>query len=95
MEKSGKKLIPYSVYLHEEYYDKIRELAKQRKASGLIRTAIEMILDGDDTYKSGYNKAIKDSCKVVDDITEIEHIAIRGHSLKAILSDYLTQLRLK
>jgi hypothetical protein len=28
-----KKLIPYSVYLPVEYHDKIKELAKQRKAS--------------------------------------------------------------
>ena len=44
-----KKMIPYSVYLPAEYHDKIRELAKERKASGTVRDAIQMILDGDDS----------------------------------------------
>jgi len=83
-----KKLIPYSVYLPVEYHDKIKELAKQRKASSMVRDAICMIVDGDDTFKSGYNKALKDCIK------EIEHIAVRGKYLADVLADQIKELEM-
>ena len=87
-----KKMIPYSVYLPAEYHDKIRELAKERKASGTVRDAIQMILDGDDSYGAGYRKAVKDSIKLIDACKEIEHIAIRGKYLSEVLITQLEQL---
>ncbi len=87
-----KKLIPYSVYLPPEYHDKIRELAKERKASSTVRDAIQMILDGDGSYEAGYRRAMKDCIKIVDSCKEIEHIAIRGKYLSEVLIDQLEQL---
>lgn len=87
-----KNLVPYSVYLPVEYYDKIRELAKVRKASSTVRDAICMILDGDDSFKAGYNKAIKDAIKQIDACKDIEHIAVRGKYLNDVLADQLRQL---
>ncbi len=87
-----KNLVPYSVYLPVEYHDKIKDLAKQRKASSTVRDAICMILDGDDSYKAGYNKALKDAIKVIDGVKEIEHIAVRGKYLNDMLADQLKQL---
>lgn len=87
-----KKLIPYSVYLPAKYHDKIKELAQERKASSTVRDAIQMILDGNDSYKAGYAKAIKDSIKIVDGCKEIEHIAIKGRYLSEVLIDQLEQL---
>jgi hypothetical protein len=87
-----KNLVPYSVYLPVEYHDKIKELAKQRKASSTVRDAICMILDGDDSFKAGYNKALKDAIKVIDNTKEIEHIAVRGKYLNDMLADQLKQL---
>ncbi len=87
-----KNLIPYSVYLPVEYHQKIKELAKQRKASSTVRDAICMILDGNDSFKSGYNKAIGDAIKVIDNVKEIEHIAVRGKYLNDMLADQLKQL---
>ena len=69
------KLVPYSVYLPREYYDKIREHAKARKASSLVRDAICMILDGDDAHKAGYNKALRDAIKIVEECKEIQPFA--------------------
>lgn len=86
------KLVPYSVYLPPEYYDKIRELAQQRKASSMVRDAICMIIDGGDVYKSGYNKGIKDSIKVIDKCKDIEHIAVKGKYLNDVLADQLKEL---
>lgn len=90
-----KKLIPYSVYLPQKYHDKIKELAKERKASSMIRDAICMILDGGDAYKSGYNQGLRDSVKQIDALKEIEVIAIRGRYLNDILADAITELEMK
>ena len=87
-----KKQLPYSVYLPVEYHDKIKELAKERKASSTVRDAICMILDGDDSYKAGYNKAIKDASRVIKSCKEIEVIAIRGKYLDNLLIEQLEQL---
>ena len=86
------KKIPYSVYLEPEYYDKIKELAKQRQASNMVRDAICMIMDGKDVYKSGYNKGIKDAIKVIDKCKDIEHIAVKGKYLNDVLADQLKEL---
>jgi hypothetical protein len=80
------------VYLPVEYHQKIKELAKQRKASSTVRDAICMILDGNDSFKAGYNKALKDVIKVIDSAKEIEHIAVRGKYLNDMLADQIKQL---
>ena len=87
-----KNMIPYSVYLPAKYHEKIRELAKERKASSTVRDAIQMILDGDGSYEAGYRRAMKDCIKIVDSCKEIEHIAIRGKYLSEVLIDQLEQL---
>jgi hypothetical protein len=80
------------VYLPIEYYEKIKELAKERKASSTVREAICMILDGNDSFKAGYNKAIRDAIKEIDGCKDIEHIAVRGKYLNDLLADQLRQL---
>jgi len=89
-----KKLIPYSVYLPVEYHDKIKALAVQRKASAMVRDAICMILDGNDAYKAGYNKALKDCVRQVDDVKEIEHIAVKGKYLNDLLSQKIKDMEM-
>jgi hypothetical protein len=86
------KLIPYSVYLPSEYYDKIKHLAKERKASGLIRDAICMILDGDDEFKAGYNNCIRDVLKVIEKNKDIKHIAVKKGLVADILSNQILGL---
>jgi bisphosphoglycerate-independent phosphoglycerate mutase (AlkP superfamily) len=89
------KLIPYSVYLPKDYHEKIRELAKERKASGMIRDAICMILDGGDQYKSGYNQGLRDSIKYVRKIQDLKIIAIRGRYVDDIVAQQIEQLEIK
>jgi metal-responsive CopG/Arc/MetJ family transcriptional regulator len=60
------KLIPYSVYLPSELHKKLKTLAKDRKASELIRNAIQMIIEGNAAYNSGYNRALKDAIKIIE-----------------------------
>jgi hypothetical protein len=94
-QMKDKKLIPYSVYLPRKYHDKIKDLAKERKASSMIRDAICMILDGGDAYKSGYNQGLRDAVKQIDSLKEIEHIAVRGKYLNDILAENINQLEMK
>jgi bisphosphoglycerate-independent phosphoglycerate mutase (AlkP superfamily) len=94
LEEILKNLVPYSVYLPIEYHEKIKELAKERKASSTVRDAICMILDGDDTFKAGYNKALKDCARQIDEVKEIEHIAVRGKYLNNLLSQKIEALEM-
>jgi hypothetical protein len=90
-----RKLIPYSVYLPIELYRKLKKLAKERKAASLIRDAIAMMLDGNDAYTSGYNKACKDAAKIIYDCEEAQMIAIKGKDLGSILTEKIESLEIK
>jgi hypothetical protein len=86
------KLVPYSVYLSPEHYEKIKQHAKARKASSLVRDAITMIIDGNDPYKAGYAQALRDAVKVVDACKEIEYFAFKGKYLNDILIEQINSL---
>jgi len=60
------RLVPYSVHLRREVYDKLKLAAGQRKASALVRDAITMIVEGDDEFNGGYNKGIRDAMNLVE-----------------------------
>lgn len=90
-----RKLIPYSVYIPKELYAKLKDLAKERKASVIIRDAIAMALEGNDAYTSGYNKGLKDAADVVYENKEAQMIAIAGKDLGSILTEQIETLRIK
>ena len=90
-----KRLIPYSVYLPENQFFKLKELAKERKASAMIRDAIDMIIDGNDAYTSGYNKAVRDSAQLVYDCNEAQMIAVKGKDLGSILTEQIEGLEIR
>lgn len=89
----SKKLIPYSVYLPEAHHKKLKEAAKNRKASALIRDAIMMLVDGTDQFKTGYNKGLDDASKIIYDCKEAQMIAIKGKDLGLLLSEQIQSLR--
>ena len=70
------------------------ELAKERKAAALVRDAIMMALDGDDSFKAGYNKALRDVVGLVDNISEIKVIAINGKYLADIVAEQVDELKM-
>lgn len=72
------KLIPYSVYLPSELHKKLKALAKDRKASELIRNAIQMIIDGNTAYNSGYNMALKDTIDIINNNESAITISVHG-----------------
>ena len=90
-----KKLVPYSVYLPVEQFDKLKAAAKDRKAASIVRDAIAIMLDGTDLFTSGYNKGIKDADKVVYDCEEAQMIAIKGKDLGALLAEKIDLLEMK
>lgn len=87
-----KKLIPYSVYLPEEHYKKLKEAAKSRKASELIRDAIAVVLEGNDDYRTGYNQGLRDAAKVVYECKEAQMVAVNGKDVGALLSEQIKGL---
>ena len=91
----AKKLVPYSVYLPVDHYNKLKAVAKTRTASELIRDAMGMIWDGQDLYNSGYNKGLADAAKVVYDCEEAQMIAIKGKDLGTVLADRIDALERK
>jgi hypothetical protein len=76
-------------------HSKLKEAAKSRKASVLIRDAITMILEGNDAYTSGYNKAIKDAAQLIYDCPEAQMVAIKGKDLGSILTEQIDLLEIK
>ena len=62
---ASKRLIPYSVHLTPEIYAQLKELAKERKASKMVRDAIAMIISGNDEFTSGYNKGLRDAMDLI------------------------------
>jgi hypothetical protein len=88
-----KKLIPYSVYLPADYVKKLKVLAKERKASELIRNAVMMIIDAHDAYTAGYNQAIQDAKSVIFDCPEGQMVAVRGKDIGAHLCELIGDLK--
>jgi hypothetical protein len=78
-----------------ESHKRLKALAKERKASALIRDAIVMMLDGNDTFKSGYNKGIRDAAKVVYDCKEAQMVAVHKRDVGVILTEQIQLLEMK
>ena len=89
------KKVPYSIYLPPDLHSKLTAIAQRRKASELVRNAITMIIEGNDAYTSGYNKAIKDAAQLVYDCEEAQMVAIKGKDLGSILTQRIESLEMK
>jgi len=85
----SKRLIPYSVHLREDIYLKVKEAAKDRKATALVRDAIKMLIEDNDAYNGGYNKAIRDVIFMVsgDDLCKL--VGVRGISFAEHIEELL------
>ena len=81
------RLIPYSVHLRKDIYDKLKLAAGERKASALVRDAITMLVEGDDAFNSGYNKGIRDSIEAIYE----DDIASRIHFDDEVISNRLVE----
>jgi hypothetical protein len=88
----AKRLIPYSVHLREDIYTKLKAAAGERKASALVRDAITMIIEGDDAYTSGYNKALLDAIKVINANSAVTGLVINGTNVPKTLVESIKSL---
>lgn len=59
------KLIPYSVHLPEPLYNQIRAAAAQRKASAVIRDALEAYFKHQNTLDIGRQQGIEDCIRLL------------------------------
>jgi len=85
------KLTPYSVYLPSDLHKKLKTLAKDRKASEMIRNAIQMIIDGNTAYNSGYNKALRDVIQIINNNEKAITISMYGNTIAHdLISDIKT-----
>lgn len=87
----AKRLIPYSVHLREDIYTALKQAAKERKATSMVRDAITMIIEGTNSYDSGYNKGIRDAIQMVQTDEDISKISFGG---KPISENLLSQLEM-
>ena len=90
-----KRLIPYSVHLPEEIYRKPKAAAGERKASGLVRDAITLIVEGGTTYNGGYNKGVRDSIRVVEAESLVNGLVINGKRVGPALVTQMEKLIIK
>lgn len=86
------KMIPYSVHLPEDVYLKLKAAAGARKASALVRDAITIIINGDDEFNGGYNKAIADAMNVVDEEPTCARISVDGISIAERINSLLVDM---
>jgi len=88
----SKRLVPYSVHLPEHVHSKLKEAAGSRKASGLVRDAITLIIEGDDAFNGGYNKAIRDAISVIKENQSASTISVDGESIADRLAGDLSEM---
>ena len=88
----SKKLIPYSVHLPPDIHSKLKEAAGNRKASGLVRDAITLIIEGDDEFNGGYNKAVRDVISLLHEDQWCKTLGIEGQSLAYYLEELVEPL---
>lgn len=85
-------LVPYSLYLYPEHVQKMRKLAKDRKASAFIRDALIAAFDKTDDYKTGYNKGLRDACDVIKNTKQTQMILVQDEPLDKFLTKQLRDL---
>jgi hypothetical protein len=86
-----KRLIPYSVHLREDIYNQLKDAAKGRKASGIVRDAITMIIEGDDAFNAGFNKGLREAIKVVREDVWAKSLSVHGELLSEVLADQISE----
>jgi hypothetical protein len=83
------RLVPYSVHLKREVYDKLKLAAGERKASSLVRDAITLLIEGDDEFNGGYNKGVRDAMSMINEDILATRISYDAESIAAHLCSKL------
>jgi len=91
--ETPKRLVPYSVYLTEEVYNKVKEAAKDRKAASMVRDAINMFIEENKPYTAGYKKALIDVKAIIKKQPTMMSIHVSGKSLSKTVCDEIDKLK--
>jgi hypothetical protein len=91
VEKSS-RLIPYSVYLSEEVHTALKEKARNRQASKVVRDAITMILEGSDQFSSGYKQGLRDAMDIIHKDDLASTVAVHDRKIADHLIDQIEGL---
>ena len=86
-----KRLVPYSFHLREHIHQALKDAAKERKATSMVRDAITMIIENTGPFESGYKKGIRDAIQAVEADEDIRKIAFGG---RPISENLLSQLEM-
>lgn len=86
------KLIAYSLYLPAQDVYELRNMAKDRKAASFVRDAIAAALHNKDQYVSGYQKGLRDACKIIQDTKEAYTLLLGNDKLGDILVENIRML---
>jgi predicted transcriptional regulator len=89
------KLIPYSIHLKPEIYSKIKEAAGERRASEVIRNAITMYLQNEESYMAGFNDGYNRASEEIRHHPVAQSIGWRGEQLSELLSNFLQKDEVK
>jgi hypothetical protein len=78
--------------LPKELHDKLKIAGANRKQSMLIRNAIQMIIDNNSSFNSGYNQGLKDSIEVVTSNEDAMTISISNRTIGTTIIDDIKTL---
>lgn len=90
--ETAKRLIPYSVHLPEHIYKKLKAAAQNRKATSLVRDAITMIIEGEDEFNAGYNKALRDTIAMIKEHSIAGSIGVDGLTIAEHLAEEIEHM---
>ena len=85
-------LVQISFYLPKELHDKLKIAGANRKQSMLIRNAIQMIIDNNSSFNSGYNQGLKDAAEVVTSNEDAMTISISNRTIGTTIIDDIKTL---
>jgi len=81
------------LYLPSDNVAKLKEMSREdRTASSCMRDALLIALSGMDEFNSGYNKGLRDACKVIRDTKEASILLIGNDRLSDILVERIDML---
>jgi len=87
-----KKLVPYSVHLPEHLYNQIRSAAEQRKASSIIRDALEAYFKNHNSVESGRHQGVIECMRVIDNDPMLNRLWLDEVRLSDRINTKLTKL---
>ena len=85
-------LKPYSIYLPQTLINRLKDLSKSRRASAFIRDALLVAFDNGNEFTTGYNKGLRDACKIIKDTKEASILLVGNDRLSDILVENIGML---